>query len=109
MDGERREYMRQGAEIIRQHLGGNRFAAMTDAQFWYDSAARNINLSVRFRGSRRANALEIILDDDDTYTMRFCIYRPKLAEYTVVYETRGVYANMLQDVFERVTGMKTQL
>jgi hypothetical protein len=109
MDGERREYMRRGAEIIRQHLGGNRFAAMTDAQFAYDSNAQKINLSVRFRGSRSANALEIILDDDDTYTMRFGIYRPKLAEYTVVYETRGVYADMLQDVFERVTGLKTQL
>jgi hypothetical protein len=67
----------------------------------------------------KANRLEITLDADDTYTVRFYKYtagrlNKKTFSWTEdktteVYEERGVYCDMLQPIFTEVTGLYTHL
>ena len=104
-------------EIILEQLGGHRFVVMTGSNhFVADGYTLRMNLA---KNGSKANRLYITLDADDTYTMRFFKYTaPRFNSKTVSFteekitevETiKGVYCDMLQDIFTRVTKMYTRL
>ena len=109
------------AETILMQLGGGRFTTMTGCSHFV-SDGYTLRMSIPRNGSR-ANKLDITLDPDDTYTMRFYRYTPgrlkidhnnQTAHFTedVKKEAktyRGVYCDQLQELFTEVTGMYTRL
>lgn len=107
------------ANTILNQLGGNRFIAMTGSR---DFIAIKDGLRMGLaRNASKANKLDIVLNSDDTYTMKFYRYTPwrystrggKFTEYpekiTTVKEFTGVYFDQLQELFTNVTGMYTRL
>lgn len=64
-------------------------------------------LSFRFKGSRKANYLKVILAGNDTYSLRF----GKIAkfDYDVVEFVQEVYCDQLGEVFTRVTGLDVRV
>lgn len=103
--------------IILQQLGGQRFLVMTGAKNLVGGQNR---LSMRLpRNGSKANRLTIVLNGDDTYTMRFWRYTSarlnhKTGVYTPDKETdvqifEHVYCNQLQPLFTEVTKMYTHL
>jgi hypothetical protein len=97
-------------EILRQ-LGGGRFKVMTGSKDF--TVIKN---GLRFKvgsNSKRVNAMEIVLDADDTYTVRAMWVQMSRKTFQVTTTMRdemsGVYNDMLQDVFTRMTGMYTHL
>ena len=105
------------ANTILSQMGGSRFIAMTGSNnFISDGNTLRMSLT---KNRNRVNRLWITLNDDDTYTMRFFNYRAprfnsktgtfsdeKISRETVI---SGVYCDMLQDIFTRITGMYTKL
>lgn len=92
------------AKIILQQLGGNQFVAMTGAKCFSDGPN---TLIVRFKGSKVANHLNITLNQDDTYYIRFA--KITGVSYQKVKEMGGVYCDMLRPIFEETTGLLTSL
>ena len=103
-------------EILRQ-LGGSKFTVMTGSSkfLFADITETNKNYWLRMNlasNKAKVNRLKIILNGDDTYTMKF--YRQTIRNHTDVVITNehtydGVYCDMLQDVFTDVTGLYTHL
>ena len=109
------------AQTILEQLGGNKFVVMTGAKnFVADGNTLRMTLP---KNMSKANRLYITLDADDTYTMRFFKFTPSklkvdhkkgIAEFTEektkeVKTYKGVYFDMLQELFTEVTGMYTHL
>ena len=105
------------ADIILQQLGGNKFLVMTGVKnLVADGNTLRMTLP---KNCSRANRLYITLDADDTYTMRFFKYTASRLnrktfmwtedKETEVKTVKGVYFDMLQDIFTEVTGMYTRL
>lgn len=93
------------ANIIYQQLGGARFAQMTGATgFRRDSNSLSFKLP---KNQSQANLVLIVLDPNDTYTVTFAKYRGD--KITVLKELDMVYADQLQEIFERYTGLHTSL
>lgn len=105
------------ANLILEQLGGNKFVAMTGSKnFRGNDNMLRMSLA---RNKSKANNLDIILEPDDTYTMRFFhytaprmnrktqrFYEEKITDIEVI---QGVYCEQLQEVFSRVTGLYTSL
>lgn len=100
--------MSQVARTILQQLGGNGFIAMTGAHTLLSHENKRGGLSLKFKGSRKANYLEVTLDHSDTYDLRFCQIGRNF-NVKEVEQIDGVYCDMLQDIFKRVTGLDTQM
>jgi hypothetical protein len=99
--------MSQVAETILNQLGGNKFRAMTGA---YSFASSDNTLSFRLPAKTTKNRISgviIKLEPSDTYTITFLAMRG--FEVITVKECKDVYADMLTDVFETVTGLLTLL
>jgi len=99
------------ARIILQQLGGNKFLVMTGSyNLVYDDKSRALTMTLR-KNKSKAKYLTIKLEADDTYTMLFKAKVVKNYQYTfpVVKEYKGVYFDMLQELFTEVTGMYTHL
>lgn len=65
-------------------------------------------LMFAIKGSpNKINRIQIVLDPDDTYTMRFCWTRS--TTWTVRKEVTGVYAEDMHDIIERETGLRTRM
>lgn len=105
------------ADIILEQLGGNKFLAMTGANHLLsDGNTLKINLP---KNASKANRLWITLNADDTYTMNFFKFTAgRLNKKTFAWtedkkvdvrEIKGVYCDMLQDIFTSITGMYTHL
>ena len=105
------------ANIILDQLGGNKFIAMTGAKnFLADGNTLRMTLP---KNMSKANRLYITLEADDTYTMYFFKFtagrlNKKTFEFTEdktteVKTVKGVYFDMLQDIFTQTTGMYTHL
>ena len=105
------------ADIILEQLGGSKFLAMTGANHLLaDGNTLRMQLP---KNSSKANRLWITLEADDTYTMNFFKFtagrlNKKTFSWTEdkkvdVKEFKGVYCDMLQDIFTSVTGMYTHL
>lgn len=69
--------------------------------FMFDSSEDSI--AFKFKGSSKANYLEIKLDRNDTYTMTFMKLRGM--DFKTVKEIDGVYNDMLKNIFEETTGL----
>lgn len=97
-------------EIIRQ-LGGNKFIAMTGSKnfaFGTDEKG-NPFLSMHLtRNNAKAKYLNITLNSLDLYDMRFTKIDKNYNLITVA-EENGVYNEMLQGVFTKITGLYTHL
>jgi len=92
------------AKTILQQLGGNHFLVMTGAQI-----VNHTDTSIRFslpRNMSHANRFEVILDSDDTYTVKLL---STTRNEPIVYRQSGLYFDMLQPEFTRITGMYTSL
>lgn len=104
-------------EILRQ-LGGNKFLAMTGAKDLCYGNDYNLRMKLP-KNQSKANRLEITLNENDLYTMRFYHKRdfradPKTATFTEekiteVKTLEDIYFDNLQSVFTDVTGMYTSL
>ena len=104
------------AEIILQQLGGRRFVAMTGSKNFFTNG-NDLCMSLS-KNSSKANRLQITLDPDDTYTMRFFRYTaPRLNKKTFEYSDEkiteinrfeNVYCDQLQDLFTLETGLLTR-
>ncbi len=98
------------AKTILQQLGANRFVAMTGAKnFMGDDTSLVFSLP---RAKDGINRVKVILDANDTYTVRFIKInlRAKTADdiCKVVAEDEGIYCDSLQQVFFNRTGLYTR-
>ncbi len=100
------------AQTILQQIGGQRFIVMTGSKNLTDLG--NGLLMSLTKNKTSANRLEIIYDEDwDLYNMRF--YRKTFSKKTFKSKTKdiakyeGVYFDMLEELFTRVTGLNTIL
>ena len=98
------------ANTILEHLGGQRFIAMTGAKNLVgDTHALTFKLPANF-AKDGINHVRISIEPSDTYTVRFARLGPApTRELTEVAVVDDVYADDLQDVFTRYTGLDTSL
>jgi predicted RNA methylase len=100
----------QVARTILEQLGGQRFIAMTGAKNLVGEAhALTFKLPANF-AKDGINHVRISLEPSDTYTVRFArLGRAPAHKLTEVAVVEDVYADDLQDVFTRYTGLDTSL
>lgn len=95
------------AEIIAQQMGGiNRISAMTGAHTFVDLGN---GLGFKFKGSKKANCLQITLDPSDTYSLTFYKITARGLNVATALELSGVYADQLRPIFESTTGLYLSL
>ena len=102
------------AQTILQQLGGNKFVAMTGAKnFGYESNMDNgnVSLSFKFPNKSGANVCRITLNSLDLYDMQFIRIRKKqgIDQFKTTAEHNGIYADQLQSIFTKETGLYTSL
>lgn len=105
------------ANIIYNQLGGNKFVVMTGSKNFLDDG--NTLRMTLAKNTSKANRLWITLEADDTYTMRFFRYTaPRFSTKTYTFSDekitevrtiKGVYCDMLQELFTEVTHLYTHL
>lgn len=92
--------------------GGKAFTFMTGAKDFLLVDDHTLMMSIG-RNATSANRFYIILDADDTYTMRLerHTFSKKTFETTrkVIHECSGLYCDQIREVFERWTGMTTRV
>ena len=104
---EEAEQVNEDASVILQQLGGNKFVMMTGAKNLMKS---NGGKTLSFRLPKALggiNYVKITLDASDTYTVEFG--RVSGTTYTVKKEFANVYADQLQNIFTKTTGLYTKL
>ena len=100
-----KESGRNIAKTILQQLGGNKFIAMTGAK---NLGFTNNGLQMKIgRNSKGITHVIINLKSTDTYDMEFIKIRG--TSYKVVKKLKGVYADQLQNIFTKFTGLRTRL
>ena len=104
------------ASTILSQLGGNRFIAMTGAK---EFIALEDGLQFKIgRNASKANRVQIVLNEKDLYDVRFSKFSP--ARLTKSYDWvdatdvpvamySDAHADILQNLFTKVTGMYTRL
>ena len=95
----------QAQELLNQ-LGGNRFKAMVGAK---DFGIGSDGLHFKI-GRNSKSISHIVIDYDrgkDLYNMKFL--RVRMGKVKVVKQLKGIYADQLQNVFTRYTGLYTSL
>jgi hypothetical protein len=104
------EEAKQNAQAIIDQLGGTRaLLIMVSANHFTSSSDEGRGaLSFRFKGSRKANHVKIILTPSDTYTLRFGRVGPKMG-FKVVEVVNDVYCEDLRNVFRNVTGLEIRV
>ena len=94
-------------EVILQQLGGNKFIAMTGAKNLGTSGnKKNLSFSIG-RNSKSITHVKITLTSADLYDVE--VINARGAKIKVVKKVKGVYADMLQKIFTKYTGMRTSL
>lgn len=96
--------MNTATQILNQ-LGGSKFIAMTGATCYSDNNEQT--LITKFKGSRIANIMYITLNSMDTYDVKICKF--KGMEVKTIKEVSGAYADMLRNIFESNTNLRTSL
>lgn len=89
------------AETIVKQLGGRRFQVMIGATMY----ANENKLTVKFKGSKVANYMNIEYKLNDTYTMTF--FKAHGDSFKTIAEYTEVYCDQLIALFEMVTGLRT--
>ena len=95
----------QVAKTILQQLGGNRFIAMTGAKN-FGSSKNSLQFKIG-RNSKSISHVIITLKSSDLYDVEFI--RIRGTKRTVVKKVKGIYADMLQKIFTKYTGLRTRL
>lgn len=95
------------ANTIMDQLGGSgRLKMMVGA---YNAVAEMVErgaLTFRFKGSRKANGLQVVLTQMDTYRMTFfSIGRKDPSQIKVVETLEDIYCDQLVEMFENQTGL----
>ena len=93
------------ATTILNQLGGNKFIAMTGASCYSDNNGQT--LVTKFKGSKVANIMYVTLNSMDLYDIKICKFRG--LDVKVVKEVSNAYNDMLRDIFESTTGLRTSL
>jgi len=105
------------AGTILEQLGGNKFITMTGAKNFFCGGGTlevpNFYMSMKIGANAyKINFIKITLSDDDTYIMNFS-KRSLSAKGVLIISNekiiKGVYCDMLQDIFTEHTGMNTYL
>lgn len=102
----------QASTLLRQMGGMGKLTAMIGASgFGRGTTDGHPSLTFKFKGSKKANVVTIILDPSDTYTLRFVKMGSAATAYKVTPagEFSGVYADALKPTFERFTGLYLSL
>lgn len=98
------------AGTTAQQLGGYRMLEIMIGakQFTYDSAG---TLRFKFKGSRKANFVEIKLNGLDLYDVKISklVTKNYIIEEKVVKEFTNVYNDQLKSLFEETTGLYLSL
>ncbi len=89
-------------EILNQ-LGGNQFRMMVGA---HNLVGSDNSLALRFKGSRKWNALRVELTPMDVYKVTFLKVGPKTFKESI---HEDVYNEDLIPLFERETGLYCKL
>lgn len=95
------------AQTILDQLGGKRFVTMTGAKNFGDTGnglAFQVPASLT---KNRINAVKIVLDPSDTYTVKFL--RIGRSDLKTISQHSMIYCDQLEDLFERETGLLTHL
>ena len=100
------------AKVLLQQLGGNKFIMMTGAKN-FGLGPKGMGFKIG-RNSKKINYIRIDLDrGKDLYNMEFIRMARKKGELSptmkVVKKIKGVYADQLQKMFTKYTGMYTSL
>src|ERR1035437_5414294 len=95
------------ANTILKQLGGHRFIAMTGANSFF---SENNALLFKIPRTKKVKAVKVMLDADDTYTVRFIGQKnaPSFEVFDVAV-VAGVYCDQLQEIFTENTGLYTSL
>ena len=88
--------------IIKQMGGSGRLKAMVGANNFAVCHDDEGGVLFKFKVSRKANLVKVVLQANDTYNMIF--YRMGKKE-KVVREVQEVYCDMLKPLFEETTGL----
>ena len=91
-------------QTIFHQMGGSRFAMITGAHNFVD-IKNGIRMTLR-KNKANAKWLQITLNGKDLYDMEFISLRKDVTK--VVAEYNDVYYDMVNDVFESVTGYITK-
>lgn len=90
--------------IIQQMGGRGQIMAMVGTKSF---TAIESGLQFKFKGSKAANMVEIVLTPADLYTVTF--YDVRKYAYAITDIFTDVYCDMLKDLFERTTGLYLSL
>lgn len=95
------------AQTILRQLGGNRFLAMTGASQLVGSESMLMFSLPRGLATNKANKVRVTLNTLGLYEVEFFMLRK--ADCRLLEQVNGVYADDLQVVFTRHTGLRTHL
>ena len=94
------------ADIILEHLGGNKFIAMTGAKFFVNTG-NGLQFSIGAGAINKANKVLITLGADDLYTVKF--FNIRGLNIVNKGEFEGIYADRLRALFTEQTGFALSL
>jgi hypothetical protein len=98
------------ANTILEQLGGRMFVTMTGAKEMIGSDnSLTMRVNGRYNSAVRVNLFRVILDANDTYTVKAMFLSLSTGKLTLVAESSDIYCDGLQDAFERMTGLFTTL
>ena len=105
------------ATTILNQLGGNKFIAMTGAKNFFTNG-NDLCFNIG-KNMSNANRVQIVLDGDDTYTMKFIKFTNGRftknyekyidSKVEILKEIPGVYCDGLKEMFTEHTGLYTHL
>lgn len=95
------------AQTILDQLGGNRFIAMTGAKNLV-AGSNMLQFDIGRGAINKANKVRVTLQSSDTYMVEFFYLRGVNCR-TIGSAINGVYADQLQNVFTKETGLDTHL
>jgi len=91
-------------QIIKQ-LGGNLFIMMTGAKdFVKDREGRSLTFKFGRGFSLPVNCCKISINSEDLYDMEF--YKIRGLKTDLVKTCKGIYCDMLAEIFEQETGLR---
>jgi uncharacterized Fe-S cluster-containing protein len=104
---EEKQEQLQIAQTIIQQMGGNgRLKIMVG--MWNPCVEQN-GVSFRFKGSKIANYVKVILEGNDTYTVTFMLINAHKGSCTEVKSFKDAGDVMLQSIFEETTKLRLSL
>lgn len=101
--------VKEVANTIYAQIGGGRFSMMTGAKNFMALNEQLGGLSFKLprMSGIKVNYVKIVLNGSDLYDVTFGkIVKDK---YTIISEHKDIYCDMLEDLFEKETGLYTHL